>query len=197
MFTGIVRKLTPIENVSRQNKNLFVKIKKAPGWKYNIGDSISVNGVCSTINKEEKDGFTVEYMPETVKKTTVGNYKPGTMVNIEKSLKVSDLLDGHLVLGHVDTRGKIIKIKKVSQSKVMTIGAPLRFMKFIAAKGSIAVDGISLTVVDVGESWFSVSLVTYTLDNTNLGTISEGEEVNIELDVIAKYVDKLLASRGR
>jgi riboflavin synthase len=196
VFTGIIRKLTNVEKVFEQNKSLFVEIRKAPGWKYAEGDSISVNGVCSTINKVSSNAFVVEYMPETVKKTTAGNYQKDTPVNLEKSLTLNDLLDGHLVMGHVDTTGRIIEIKKVKQSKVMKIKIPKRFIKFVAPKGSVAIDGISLTVVDSEEDWFTVSLVSYTLDNTNLGMISEGAEVNIELDIIAKYVEKLLASRG-
>ncbi len=196
MFTGIVRKLTSVEDVFEQNKSLFVEIGKAPGWKYQAGDSVSVNGACSTINSVSANTFTVEYMPETIKKTTVGNFTKDTLVNLEKSLSLNDLLDGHLVMGHVDTVGRIIEIKKVKQSKVMKIRVPKRFMKFIASKGSVAVDGISLTVVDSEKDWFTVSLVSYTLENTNLGTISEGAEVNIEVDIIAKYLDKLLSERN-
>jgi riboflavin synthase len=131
-------------------------------------------------------------MPETIKKTTVGNFKKGTEINLEKSLKINDLLDGHIVQGHIDTRGKIIGIKKVGESEVMKIRISKKFMRLVAEKGSVSVDGISLTVVDAGADWFSVSLVSYTLENTNLGKIAVGEEVNIETDVLAKYLDKLL-----
>jgi len=171
-----------------------------------LGQSISINGVCSTINKIDKKRFTVEYMPETVKKTTVGGFKKGTEINLERSLRVGDLMDGHIVQGHVDCVGKIIEMKDAIQSKaksrtalrsrtgawMMKIQVPARFMKFIAEKGSVAVDGISLTIVNTGENWFTVSLVSYTLENTNLGKIKVNNSVNIEVDIIAKYLEKLL-----
>lgn len=195
MFTGIIKKLSSVEKTYLKKGSLFVVIKKPAGWKIFLGESISVNGVCSTVKKISRRDFEVEYMPETIKKTTVGNFKSGTEVNLEKSLKMDDLLDGHLVQGHIDTRGKIIRIKKDKESKVMKIQVPLKFMRLIAEKGSVSIDGISLTVVDTGKSWLTVSLVSYTLENTNLGKIKVGEEVNIETDVIAKYLDKLLRMR--
>jgi riboflavin synthase len=192
MFTGIIKKLSTVLNVQNKKGSLFVSIQKPAGWKIGLGDSISINGVCSTVKEMDKKSFMVEYMPETLKKTTVGEFVKGTKVNLEKSLKMSDLLDGHLVQGHVDCRGKIIEIKKVKESKVMKISVPQKFMKLIAPKGSVSVDGISLTVVDTGSNWFTVSLVSYTLDNTNLGSVKEGDEVNIETDVIAKYIFNII-----
>lgn len=209
MFTGIIRKLAAVENVFWQKGSLFVAIKIPKGWKIKPGESISVNGVCSTVKKVSKNTFAVEYMPETVKKTTVNDYKKGTEVNLERSLRVGDLLDGHIVQGHVDATGKILEIKEAdgkSKAKsctvrqgrtgawMMKIQVPKEFMKFIPPKGSISVDGISLTIVDARKDWFTISLVSYTLDNTNLGKIKVGEKVNIETDAIAKYLDKLLRS---
>lgn len=192
MFTGIVKKLSKIEKVFYQKDSLFVDIKKPIDWKIWEGESISINGVCSTIKKTTGQIFEVEYMPETIQKTTVGNFKGGMDVNLEKSLKINDLLDGHLVQGHIDTRGKIIDIKKAKESKVIKIKVPEKSMKLIAEKGSVSVDGISLTVVATGKNWFSVSLVSYTLENTNLGKIKIGEETNIETDVLAKYIENIL-----
>lgn len=192
MFTGIIKKVSSVENVSYKGNSLFMSIKIPQGWKVWEGESIAINGVCSTIKKLDKKTFVVEYMPETIKKTTVGSFKKGTLVNLEKSLKFNDLVDGHLVQGHVDTTGEVFKVYKVKSSKVLKISVPEKFMKFIAEKGSIAVDGISLTVVDTGKNWFTVSLVSYTLENTNLGIIKVGDEMNIETDILAKYIAKLL-----
>jgi len=192
MFTGIIKKLSEVEGVFEKNRSFFVEIKKPNGWKVWIGESISINGICSTVKNMSKNNFQVEYMPETIAKTTVGNFKKGTQVNLEKSLKMNDLLDGHIVQGHVDTRGKVIDVKKVKESVVIKIRIPQKHMRLIAEKGSISVDGISLTVVEAGKNWFSISLVNYTLENTNLGKIGKREEVNIETDVLAKYIDKLL-----
>jgi len=215
MFTGIIKKLSHVEKVSWQKGSLFIEIKIPKGWKIKIGESISVNGVCSTVKKVGEKSFTVEYMPETLKKTTVGDFEKGTEINLEKSLRAGDLLGGHLVQGHVDCVGKIIEIKKIKESKVLKIQVPRQFMKFLAPKGSVAVDGISLTIVDSKKDWlvphhnfgrnknpknntrkfgagFTVSLVSYTLENTNLGKIKVGEKVNIETDAIAKYIFNIL-----
>jgi riboflavin synthase len=192
MFTGIVKKLSTVGKISLQKGSLFVDIQKPKGWVIKKGESISINGVCSTVKNLSKNTFQVEYMPETIAKTTVGSFRNGTEVNLEKSLRINDLLDGHIVQGHIDTTGKIIEIRKAKESKVMKVQIPEKFMKFIANKGSVSVDGISLTVVETGKKWFSISLVSYTLENTNLGRIKVGEKVNIETDVLAKYLDKLI-----
>jgi len=206
MFTGIIRKVSQVERISWQKGSLFVEIKIPNRWKIKVGESISINGVCLTIKKASRGSFIVEYMSETIDRTTVSDYKKGTIVNLEKSLRMSDLLDGHLVQGHADTTGKIIEMKDARQSKaksrtalrrrtgtrIMKIKIPEKFMKFIPPKGSIAVDGISLTVVDSKKDWFTVSLVSYTLENTNLGKIKVGKKVNIEVDAIAKYIFNIL-----
>ncbi|MDP1833472.1 MAG: riboflavin synthase [Candidatus Moranbacteria bacterium] len=192
MFTGIIKKLSVIEKVSQKNGSLFVSVKIPAGWKIQKGESIAIDGICSTVKDIFKNNFVVEYMPETIKKTTVGNFTEEVPVNLEKSLKLNDMLDGHLVQGHVDTTGKIMEIKKVQESKVIKIKIPAKFMRLVADKGSVTVNGTSLTVVSTGKDWFSVSLVGYTLDNTNLGMLKVGDRTNVETDVLAKYIDKLL-----
>jgi riboflavin synthase len=219
MFTGIIKKLSRVQKVSWQLGSLFIEIKIPKGWKVKIGESISVNGICSTVKKVSKNSFIVEYMPETIKKTTVSDFQKGTEVNLERSLRVGDLMDGHIVQGHVDCVGKIIKVDKVKKSKVLRIEVPKEFMKFLAPKGSVSVDGISLTIVDSKKNWlvphhnfskckdfkkyakkfsagFTVSLVSYTLENTNLGKIKVGERVNIETDAIAKYINQILSTKS-
>lgn len=193
MFTGIIKKVAKVSAVKKSD-SLFVSIEKPRGWKISPSESIAIDGVCSTVKKIDVKTFEVEYMPETLKKTTVGNLKKGALVNLERSLLATDFLDGHIVQGHVDTQGSVKEIKKVKQSKVIKIQLPKKFMKYVAEKGSISVNGVSLTVVATGMNWFSVSLVSYTLDNTNLGNLKVGDAVNIETDVLAKYLDKLLTS---
>jgi riboflavin synthase len=192
MFTGIIKKLSKVKKIFWQQGSLFVEIKIPRGWKIKLGESISINGVCSTVKKISRGNFIVEWMPETVKKTTVGDFQKEAKVNLERSLRVGDLMDGHLVQGHVDYVGKIKEIKKVKQSIVMKIQIPKGFIKFMAPKGSVSVDGISLTIVESKKDWFSISLVSYTLENTNLGKIKAGEKVNIETDAIAKYIFNIL-----
>jgi riboflavin synthase len=191
MFTGIIQKISTVEKITDKNGSLLVVVKKPKGWKVWLGQSIAINGVCSTVKKIATSSFEVEYMPETISKTTVRNYKAGMTVNLETSLKLSDLVDGHLVQGHVDTVGKLAEIKPVKESVVLKIKAPTKFMKYIANQGSIALDGISLTVVATGKDWFTVSLVSFTLLHTNLGLLKVGAAVNIETDVLAKYLEKL------
>jgi riboflavin synthase len=192
MFTGIIKKVSVVEKSFQKKESLFVEIRKPKGWKIWLGQSIAINGVCSTVKSIFKSSFVVEYMPETIKKTTVGQYAKGSLVNLETSLKLSDLLDGHLVQGHVDTTGKILEVKKVKESILLKIKILASFMKFVADKGSVAIDGISLTVVETGKDWLSVSLVSFTLENTNLGSVKIGDRVNIETDVLAKYLAKLM-----
>ncbi|PIV83571.1 MAG: riboflavin synthase [Candidatus Moranbacteria bacterium CG_4_10_14_3_um_filter_44_15] len=196
MFTGIIKRVSKVFKVCKEKGNLFVEIEIPSGWKIKTGESISVNGVCSTVKNVGEKSFTVEYMPETMKKATVGDFKKGTEVNLERSLRVGDLMDGHIVQGHVDCVGKITEIKRVKQSKVIKIKAPKAFMKFFPSKGSVSVDGISLTIVDSKKDWFTVSLVSYTLENTNLGKIRVRGKVNIEVDIIAKYLEKLLKNHN-
>lgn len=191
MFTGIVKD-SKIKKKTLKNGSLFFEIEKPEGWEIKMGESISINGVCSTAIKIENDFFEVEHMPETIKKTTDEFLKEGDLVNLERSVKMSDLLDGHVVQGHVDTKGEIIEIKDVDDSKVVKVKIPEEFMKFVASEGSVSVDGISLTVADTGSDWFTVSLVSYTIENTNMKGAAEGDFVNIETDVLAKYICNFL-----
>lgn len=196
MFTGIIKKLSEVQKVSRKKGSLFAEVKTPKGWKIKLGESISINGVCSTAVKISKNNFAVEWMPETVKKTTVGDYQDGAKVNLERSLRLGDLVDGHIVQGHVDCVGKIVGIDSVKNSKVIKIQVPKAYAKFLAPKGSVSVDGISLTIVKQKKNWFSVSLVSYTLEKTNLGKIRAGEKVNIETDALAKYINQILSTKS-
>ncbi|MBI2037380.1 MAG: riboflavin synthase [Candidatus Magasanikbacteria bacterium] len=192
MFTGIIKKTSVVKDIYKKNENLFASISKEKDWPVELGQSIAINGVCSTVKSFDKNSFLVEWMPETLKKTSVNSFKKGTMVNLETSLNLSTMLDGHIVQGHVDTVGKVVEIKPKKDSKVIKIKLPSQFMKFIADKGSVAVDGVSLTVVDTGKDWFTVSLVSYTIENTNFKNTKKGDLVNIETDVLAKYLYKLM-----
>ncbi len=192
MFTGIIKNISKVNDASYKGGSFFVLIKKPPKWKIKKGESISINGVCSTVRNANKNNFEVEYMPETLKRTTAGDFRNGTKVNLERSLSMGDFLGGHFVQGHIDGVGKVLKVYKAGKSQILRICVPKKLMKFIAEKGSIAVDGVSLTVVETGKNWFSVSLVSYTLENTNLGGLKAGDKVNIETDMLAKHLERLL-----
>ena len=194
MFSGIVQTISKIQKKHTENGCLFLTIEKPTGWNIKPGNSICSDGVCLTVKKVGKTNYTTELMPETLDKTYFDkvDYKN---INLEPSLKLNDLLDGHLVTGHVDAIGKIIKITSRGNSKIYKIEFPKKFSKYVAEKASIAVDGISLTVVDVGDEWFTVSLVDYTLDHTTIGIKKINDLVHLEFDILAKYLEKLLKDK--
>ena len=189
MFTGIVEKKTKVLSHTSKRGSLFLKIEKPKGWKISSGESIATDGACLTVKTFAQQSYTVELMPETLAKTTFGNSVPNN-VNLERSLQYGDRLSGHFVSGHIDTVGKIAEIKRSGTSKVFIISFPRKFRRLLVPKGSIAVDGVSLTVVDIGANVFSVALLDYTLKHTTLGDKKIGDAVNLEFDILAKYLLK-------
>lgn len=159
-----------------------------------IGDSIAVDGVCLTVTNFSANGFSADVMPETMSRTTLRELKIGGRVNLERALKLSDRLGGHLVQGHVDGIGHIINKDKYDNAIIYKLRAPGSVLKYVVAKGSIAIDGISLTVIDVTREHFTVSLIPHTAHLTTLGGKREGEKVNLESDLIGRYVEKLCQS---
>jgi riboflavin synthase len=156
------------------------------------GDSVAVNGVCLTATEVGDDGFDADVMPETLRRTSLGSLAEGDHVNLELPLRASDRLGGHIVQGHVDGLGTVEAVTEEGFARVVQIGAPPELLRYVVEKGSIAVDGVSLTVAEVDENGFSVSLIPETLERTNLGEAVEGRTVNLEVDVLAKYVEKLV-----
>lgn len=192
MFTGIIEGLGRVEKFERTTKTrsearMSIKLGRlARGLK--IGDSVAINGVCLTAVNIAKNTADFEMVGETIKKTNLGSLGKGDSVNIERSLKVGDRLEGHFVLGHVDGSGTILKIEKQSNQVQIWVRLPKHLSKYVAKKGSITVDGISLTVVDKLKDRFSVSIIPHTMKVTNLGLKKTGDKVNIETDVLGKYV---------
>ena len=194
MFTGIVEGTGKIKKISKATKNrsaiqMIVDLgKHAKGLK--IGQSIALNGVCLTATKLSKNDCTFEMIEETTKKTDLGNLKVGGIVNIERSLKAGDRLEGHFVLGHIDGIGIIKKIEKKPKEVQVWFEIPKPLSKYVVKKGSIAIDGISLTVVDVRKNFASVCLIPHTIDVTNFKTKNIGDKINIETDILGKYILK-------
>ena len=192
MFTGIIEGLGNIVSFDKKTKNrsaakMKINIgKAAKGLK--IGDSVAINGVCLTAVSISKGITEFEMVGETIKKTNLGSLERGDKVNIERSLKVGERLEGHFVLGHVDGIGIISKIEKQSNQIQIWIKLPKELSKHVIKKGSITVDGISLTVVDVLKSQFSVSIIPHTMQITNLSYKKVGDKVNIETDILGKYI---------
>jgi riboflavin synthase len=158
-----------------------------------LGDSIAINGACLTVVARNEEEFSVGLSPETIRRTSLGNVKPGNGVNLERPLAVSDRLGGHIVQGHVDATGRITSIRPEEDCVILRVSSPKRLIPYIVEKGFIAVDGISLTVVKKGTSSFTLSVIPYTLENTNLNQMVTGDRVNLEADIVAKYIESLLA----
>ncbi len=194
MFTGIVEGIGKVEKISKSTKNrsavqMTVDLgKNAKGLK--IGQSVALNGVCLTVTKKIQNKCNFEMIDETTKKTDLGNLKEGSIVNIERSLKAGDRLEGHFVLGHVDGVGTIKKIQKKPKEVQVWFEVPKSLSKYVVKKGSIAIDGISLTVVDVKKNLASVCLIPHTIDVTNFKKRNVGDKVNIETDILGKYILK-------
>lgn len=193
MFTGLVAELGTVTALKplKQSYNISVKADKVL-TNLKIGDSIAVNGACLTVVKINGNEFTADVMPETVKLTNLRNLKNGDKVNLERTLRLCDGLDGHIVSGHVEGIGIIVSKKAEGIAEIVTIKTPTELLKYIIKKGSIAIDGISLTVTEVTDSSFSVSLIPHTAKETTLGFKKPGDEVNLETDIIGKYVEHLL-----
>lgn len=193
MFTGLVAELGTVTALKplKQSYNISVKADKVLA-NLKIGDSIAVNGACLTVVKINGNEFTADVMPETVKLTNLRNLKNGDKVNLERTLRLCDGLDGHIVSGHVEGIGIIVSKKPEGIAEIVTIKTPPELLKYIIKKGSIAIDGISLTVTEVTDSSFSVSLIPHTAKETTLGFKKPGDEVNLETDIIGKYVEHLL-----
>ncbi|MFB3097937.1 MAG: riboflavin synthase [Dehalococcoidia bacterium] len=190
MFTGIVEEVGTVTGLEGQRLTIAAGTVLED---VKLGDSIAVNGACLTVVDFSTSRFSVELAPETLKRTSFGSWAPGRQVNLERPLAVSDRLGGHIVQGHVDATGRITSLKPEGDCVIFRIASPKRLMPYIVEKGFVAVDGISLTVVKVGASSFSLSVIPYTLTKTNLQNQAKGGRVNLEVDIVAKYVESLLA----
>jgi riboflavin synthase len=192
VFSGIVETTSPILKDDGKRKQRVLTIRNPRGWKLKDGESICVEGVCSTVQSVNRGSFRVVYMPETLRKTTLGNLQCGDEVNLERSLTLQSLIGGHLVQGHVDTTARIKTIQNEGEARIYTFKVPKRFSRYVVPKGSIAIDGISLTVVDARRTEFRCSLLAYTLSHTTLGSKESGDWVNLEVDILGKYIERLL-----
>ena len=190
MFTGIVEETGAV--IDRQEYGITIGAATVmPGLK--LGDSIAVNGACLTVVAFEADRFRVDLAPETLRRTALGQLESGSSVNLERPVAVGGRLGGHIVQGHIDAAGRITSIRPEGDCFIFRIRAPKALMPYIVEKGFIAVDGISLTVVDKRDTAFTLSVIPYTLRNTNLREKSANHRVNLEVDILAKYVESLLA----
>lgn len=200
MFTGIIEDLGTVIEFARSEEAARLIVQTGIGVDgISVGGSIAVNGCCLTVVERGTDWFVADVMAETLAKTSLGDAVAGTRVNIERAIRASDRLAGHIVQGHVDGTGRLVDRQPSTHWEVITMEIPRPLLRYLAPKGSVAVDGVSLTVVDVDdrEATVTISLIPETLARTTLGIRAPGERVNLEVDVIAKYVERMLvADRG-
>lgn len=193
MFTGIVTNFGKI--IAKSKGKLRIQAEKGLIKKLTPGTSIAVDGICLTVVGSSGDELEIDYIPETENKTNIKYLDAGDLVNLELPSTGSSFLSGHIVLGHIDGVAKLSKIESKGNSRILTLSIPKHMGKYILKKGSIALNGISLTVIDTGDNFFTVGIIPYTWEKTMLHTIKLGDYVNIEVDILAKYVEKLLKTK--
>lgn len=195
MFTGIIHGLGRLEAMEERGGDVRLRVSLGDlAINGAVGDSIAVNGVCLTAIEEPVTQLLADVSKETLSLTTLGKLSPGDKVNLEPALAVGDRLGGHIVSGHVDGIGRFVESREDARSRRLLFEAPANLAKYIARKGSICIDGISLTVNGVDDNRFDVNIVPHTWDNTNLHTLSPGDAVNLEVDVIARYLERMLTA---
>jgi riboflavin synthase len=192
MFTGIVTALGTVSSLSLSSDAAVITICAPFCSELNSGDSVSVNGVCLTAINISDETFSADVMGQTLKMTTLGELGQGSKVNLELAMKAENRFGGHMVQGHVDAVGHILDRTKNPDWDVVRISLPTEISKYVVARGSITVEGTSLTVSNLGKDWFEVSLIPTTLEHTNLGTKAVGDKVNLESDILARHIERLL-----
>lgn len=196
MFTGIIEELGSVRSVEERGDNARIIINaKIVTADTNHGDSIAVNGVCLTALDIHDDSFAADVSRETLMRSTLGSLKPGAPVNLERSVTPNTRLGGHIVQGHVDARGQFVSVEDHGESWTVRIAYPAEVARYLVFKGSVAVEGISLTIANLAGEYFEVAIIPKTWELTNFSHLKPGDSVNLEVDVIGKYVERLLAFR--
>lgn len=198
MFTGIIEELGKIAALDRRANGARIRIAaRVVTGETNEGDSIAVNGVCLTALNIKADGFTADVSQETLDKSTLGRLQTGTPVNLERAVTPQTRLGGHIVQGHVDARGRFVSAAQKGDFWTLRVAFPKEIGQYLVYKGSVSVEGISLTVAELGADYFEIAVIPKTWELTNLSSLKPGDEVNLEADVIAKYVDRILLYNSR
>lgn len=196
MFTGIIEELGSVRSIEERGENARLVISaRVVTVGTSHGDSIAVNGVCLTALDIHDDSFAADVSRETLQRSTLGSLRPGTPINLERAVTPATRLGGHIVQGHVDARGQFLAVQDHGDSWTLRIGFPPEVARYLVFKGSVAVEGISLTIANLGEDYFEIAIIPKTWEVTNLSHLKPGDGVNLEVDVIGKYVERLLAFR--
>jgi len=198
MFTGLVETIGTIEQITARKNYKVLRVNSAiPTSDLTIGESVSCDGACLTVVSKDANSFTVEASQETIAKTILRNYKTGTEINLERAVRVGDRLGGHIVSGHVDCTGKIDELRKIGDSIEITVSFDIQYSKFIIDKGSITINGISLTINQTSQNRLTVNIIPHTDDVTTVHDFVKGNEVNLEFDVVGKYLYKFVQSEKK
>lgn len=193
MFTGLIQDVGTVVGMAITGEGAQIRIESALGPEISLGDSVAVNGICLTATSANALGFEIDAMNQTLAVTALGGIKPLARVNLELAMQPSDRFGGHIVQGHVDGVGEVIEVSDDGFARRVRVALTPDLLRYAVDKGSITLSGVSLTVADLGESWVDVSLIPETLERTNLGDLTPGSNLNIECDIVAKYVERLVA----
>lgn len=188
MFTGLIQDTAKIIAISGTSGGKKIAVETYMSNDMDVGESVSLNGACLTVTETNKNSFSIILSKETLGKTNLPRLRPGAVVNIERALRLSDRIGGHIVQGHVDDQGRVVSKKREGDSIILSISLPKELLPYVVPKGSIAVNGVSLTVAALNNNYFTAAIVPYTQKKTNLGTLNVGDFVNIEVDIIGKYL---------
>jgi riboflavin synthase len=197
VFTGLVEDIGSVESVEAGAQGARLRIATSLAPEIATGDSIAVNGVCLTAAAVDANGFETEAMNQTLAVTALSGLEPGGRVNLELAMKASDRLGGHIVQGHVDGVGEVVSVEPDGFARRLRVRLAPELLRYAIAKGSIALSGVSLTIADLGDSWAEVSLIPETLERTAFGEVAVGDRINVECDVVAKYVERLMTPFAR
>jgi riboflavin synthase len=197
MFTGLIEDLGTVQSLERTEDGAHLRISSRLATELALGDSIAVNGCCLTATAVDADSFETEAMNQTLEVTALDTVEEASKVNLELAMKVGDRLGGHIVQGHVDGIGTVSSAEDDGFARRLRVDLPTQLLQFVVDKGSITLSGVSLTVAELGETWAEVSLIPETLERTNLGDLAPGDRLNVECDVIAKYVERLMSPFAR
>ena len=193
MFTGLIEDVGRVESLDRGGEGARLRITSQLAGELALGDSIAVNGCCLTATAVDDDQFETEAMNQTLEVTALGGVEEGSKVNLELAMRVGDRLGGHIVQGHIDGVGTVVAIDDDGFARRVRVDLPTQLLQLVVDKGSITLNGVSLTVAGLGDCWAEVSLIPETLERTNLGDLAPGDRLNVECDVIAKYVERLMS----
>jgi len=197
MFTGLIEDLGTVQSLERSADGARLRISSRLTAELSLGDSIAVNGCCLTATAVGDGHFETEAMNQTLEVTALDSVDDGSKVNLELAMKVGERLGGHIVQGHVDGVGTVTSVADDGFARRLRVGLPTQLLRFVVDKGSITLNGVSLTVASLGETWAEVSLIPETLERTNLGDLAPGDRLNVECDVVAKYVERLMSPFAR